>query len=81
MDLQAGISAEVNAEKVGKVFRVVVDRVEGDYYVARTEFDSPEVDPEVLIPRSENPRLQTGNFYPVRITSADEYDLYATSLL
>lgn len=78
MNLQAGISAEVNAEKVGQTLRVIVDRREGEYYVGRTEFDSPEVDPEVLIPLSEAGQLQIGNFYKVLITSADEYDLYAT---
>ncbi len=78
MELQAGISAEINETKVGKTFRVVIDREEGEYYVGRTEFDSPEVDPEVLIRKSGNQLLQTGGFYPVRIISADEYDLYAT---
>lgn len=78
MELQAGISAEINETKVGKTFRVVIDREEGEYYVGRTEFDSPEVDPEVLIRKSGNQQLQTGGFYPVRIISPDEYDLYAT---
>lgn len=78
MELQAGISAEINETKVGKTFRVVIDREEREYYVGRTEFDSPEVDPEVLIRKSGNQLLQTGGFYPVRIISADEYDLYAT---
>lgn len=80
MELQAGISAEINAEKEGKVFRVIIDREEGEYYIARTEFDSPEVDPEVLIHKSEDTPLEIGNFYQVRITSSDEYDLYATLL-
>lgn len=79
MALQTEISAEINADKVGQEMEVIVDRREGDYYIARTAYDSPEVDPEVLIPVAEK-RLLTGRFYKVRITSADEYDLYATSI-
>ena len=75
MDLQQDISAEVEAEKVGQVMKVIVDRKEGDYYIARSEFCSPEVDPEVLI-RADK-RLRVGQFYQVRITSSDEFDLYA----
>ena len=63
-------------EKIGHVFDVVVDREEGDYYVGRTEFDSPEVDPEVLLQRSESSNLMIGNFYKVEITSSDSFDLY-----
>ena len=77
MDIQEGISAELGAEKIGKVLKVIIDRVEGDYYVGRTEYDSPEVDPEVLLPRKEK-KLEIGNFYDARITSSDDYDLYAT---
>ena len=77
MRLQQQISAEVEAAKIGQTMQVVVDRVEGDYYIARSEFCSPEVDPEVLIPLSEGP-LATGEFYDVRITEAEEFDLYAT---
>lgn len=77
MRVQQRISAEVQERKVGQVMRVVIDRVEGDYYIGRTEFDSPEVDPEVLIPVSER-ELHTGQFYRARITSADDFDLYAT---
>lgn len=77
MALQTEISAEINADKVGQEMEVIVDRREGDYYIARTAYDSPEVDPEVLIPVVEK-RLLAGRFYKVRITSADEYDLYAT---
>lgn len=75
MALQQDISAEVEAEKVGQVMKVIVDRKEGDYYIARSEFCSPEVDPEVLI-RADK-RLRVGQFYQVRITSSDEFDLYA----
>ena len=74
MALQQDISAEVEAEKVGKTLKVIVDRKEGDYYIARTEYCSPEVDPEVLIPATK--RLRVGNFYQVKITSSEEFDLY-----
>jgi ribosomal protein S12 methylthiotransferase len=74
MKLQAEISAELNRGKVGKTFKVMLDRREGDYYVGRTEFDSPEVDGEVLIPSAKP--LRPGSFYSVKITSADEFDLY-----
>lgn len=77
MELQQEISAEVQARKVGQTLPVVIDRREGDYYVGRTEFDSPEVDPEVLIPAAEG-TLRRGCFYDVRVTSADDFDLYAT---
>jgi len=75
MALQQEISAEIEAEKVGKIMKVVIDRKEGDYYVGRTEYCSPEVDPEVLIPVDEK-KLRTGNFYNVRITDSEEFDLY-----
>lgn len=77
MDLQQNISGEIASEKIGKVFKVIIDRKEGDYYIGRTEFSSPEVDPEVLIPVSEK-RLRTGCFYNVKITDAEEFDLYGT---
>lgn len=77
MALQEEISASVEAEKVGKIMKVIIDRKEGEYYVGRTEFCSPEVDPEVLIPANEK-RLRTGCFYNVRITDSDDYDLFAT---
>lgn len=75
MELQSQISAELNQEKVGKVMRVIVDREEGDVYVGRTEYDSPEVDPEVVI--ETDMELEIGGFYDVRIVSAEEYDLIA----
>lgn len=75
MDLQEKISAELCAEKVGREYKVVIDRKEGEYYIGRTEHDSPEVDCEVLIPASTP--LAIGSFYQARITGADEYDLYA----
>ena len=77
MLLQEGISAELCAEKVGNSYKVVIDRKEGDYYIGRTEHDSPEVDCEVLIHKNEGD-LQFGNFYNVTITAAEEYDLYGT---
>lgn len=77
MALQQRVSAELSAAKIGRTFKVIVDRCEGDYYVGRTEFDSPEVDPEVLIPSSEGD-LSVGDFYQVRITDADDFDLYGT---
>ena len=75
MAVQQEISADVEAEKVGKVMKVIIDRKEGDYYIGRTEFCSPEVDPEVLIPAA-GVRLRVGNFYDVKITDSEEFDLY-----
>lgn len=77
MRVQQRISAEIEAEKIGKVMKVVIDRKEGDWYVGRTEFCSPEVDPEVLIPVAEK-TLRKGCFYDVKITAAEEFDLYGT---
>ncbi len=77
MRIQQNISAELEAEKVGSVMRVIIDRQEGDWFVGRTEFCSPEVDPEVLLPASEP--LTIGEFYEARITDAEEFDLYATT--
>lgn len=74
MTLQESISAELCAEKVGRTFKTIIDRREGDYYIGRTEYDSPEVDCEVLIPAEKE--LQLGNFYQVAINKAEEYDLY-----
>jgi ribosomal protein S12 methylthiotransferase len=82
MALQQRISAEIEAEAVGKTFKVVVDRREGDYYVARTQFSSPEVDPEVLVPvETSRKPLVTGKFYNVKVTGAEEFDLYATPII
>jgi ribosomal protein S12 methylthiotransferase len=77
MELQAGISYELNQEKVGKTFKVLFDRAEGDYFIGRTEFDSPEVDNEVLV-KKENTYLRIGDFAQVKIDKADHYDLYGT---
>ena len=79
MRIQQQISAEIEAEKIGTIQRVVIDRLEGNYYIGRTEYCSPEVDPEVLIPADEK-ELVIGEFYKVRITDAEEFDLYATTI-
>ncbi|MBD3639345.1 MAG: 30S ribosomal protein S12 methylthiotransferase RimO [Crocinitomicaceae bacterium] len=76
MELQAGISYDINQKKVGQTFKVLFDRAEGDYFIGRTEFDSPEVDNEVLVKISEKNHLRIGDFSNVKITSADHYDLY-----
>lgn len=75
MELQSGISHEINLEKVGKTFRVMIDRVEGDNYIGRTEADSPEVDNEVVIPKSSG-YARIGDFADVMITDAEPYDLF-----
>ena len=77
MRLQQHISAEIEAAKIGQVLKVIIDRKEGDWYVGRSEFCSPEVDPEVLIPASE--QLTIGEFYDVKVTDAEEFDLYVTT--
>jgi ribosomal protein S12 methylthiotransferase len=77
MAIQQRISAELSDRKIGQTFRVIIDRMEGDYYIGRTQFDSPEVDPEVLI-KAEGQELQIGEFYEVRVDSADDFDLYGT---
>lgn len=79
MRIQQNISAELEAEKVGQKLKVIIDRREGDYYVGRTEYCSPEVDPEVLIPVDER-KLTLGEFYDVCITDSEEFDLYGTTI-
>jgi ribosomal protein S12 methylthiotransferase len=76
MELQAGISYELNQLKVGKTFSVLFDRVEGDYFIGRTEFDSPEVDNEVLVKKTADNFIRLGDFTDIQITSADHFDLY-----
>ena len=76
MELQAGISYELNQLKVGKIFSVLFDRVEGDYFIGRTEFDSPEVDNEVLVKKTADNFIRIGDFADIQITSADHFDLY-----
>ena len=75
MAIQQGISAELSQAKIGQEIKVIIDRKEGEYYIGRTQFDSPEVDPEVLI-KADGKRLFSGRFYNVRITNADDFDLY-----
>lgn len=77
MEVQQRISTRLNDEKVGKVFKTIIDRVEGDYYIGRTEFDSPDVDTEVLIHTGEG-EMKIGEFYDVLITDATEFDLMGT---
>lgn len=75
MAIQQEISSELSAAKIGRQMKVIIDRIEGDYYIGRTEFDSPEVDPEVLIERNGE-QLIIGNFYQVEIVNSDDFDLY-----
>jgi ribosomal protein S12 methylthiotransferase len=74
MRIQQNIAADINQNKIGKVFKTIIDRIEGEYYVGRTEFDSPDVDPEMLIKADRE--LSIGNFYDVRVTDAMDFDLY-----
>lgn len=76
MNIQQVISSELSAKKIGENIKVVIDRVEGKYYIGRSEFDSPEVDPEVLILK-QNGKLIIGDFYNATIVDADDFDLYA----
>ena len=75
MELQSQISWEKNQQKIGKIFRCIFDRKEGNYFVGRTEFDSPDVDNTVLVP-AEDTYISIGDFIDVKITSAEEFDLY-----
>jgi ribosomal protein S12 methylthiotransferase len=76
MEIQSQVSWELNQEKIGKEFKVVIDRKEGSYFVGRTQFDSPDVDNEVLI-NAEKDYIRTGDFATVKITAAEDFDLYA----
>ena len=76
MELQAGISYELNQEKIGKNFKILIDRIEGDFFIGRSEYDSPDVDNEVLIKKDESTYLRIGDFVEVVITSADHFDLF-----
>lgn len=78
MTLQESISAELEAEKVGTVVKAIIDRREGDYYIARSQYSSPEVDPEILIEADDENPLEIGEFYKAEITGAEEFDVYAT---
>ena len=74
MEIQQQISADLNQQKIGKTYKVIIDKKEGDIFVGRTEFDSPEVDGEVLITTEK--ALQRGDFVSVKITGAEDYDLH-----
>ena len=76
MLIQQGVSLDVNEKRVGEVLKIVIDRKEGDYYYGRTEFDSYEVDPEVLIPTEGN-NLKVGTYYTAKINGFEDYDLFA----
>ncbi|WP_430400350.1 30S ribosomal protein S12 methylthiotransferase RimO [Flavobacterium sp.] len=80
MDIQAQISWELNQEKIGKVFKCVIDRKEGEHFIGRTEFDSPDVDNEVLVDASKH-YLKTGDFVMLKVTEATEFDLYAEPIV
>ena len=79
MAIQQEIATEVSQSMIGRTLRIIVDREEGDYYIGRTEYDSPEVDPEVLIEKTAK-KLIVGQFYDVVVTDADEFDLYAKAI-
>ena len=76
MELQAGISYDLNQQKIGKTYKVLIDRIEGNYFIGRTEFDSPDVDNEVLIKKNKSTYLRIGDFVKVKITSGEHFDLY-----
>jgi ribosomal protein S12 methylthiotransferase len=76
MAIQQEISLDKNLEKVGREYKVLIDRIEGEYFIGRSEFDSPEVDNEILIESSE--KLQLGNFYRILINRAEYFDLYGS---
>jgi len=78
MELQADISYQLNQQKVGKTMKVLFDKIEGDYYIGRTEFDSPDVDNEVLVKKTTAKSIQIGGFAQVTIDKADHYDLYGS---
>ena len=80
MELQAGISYQLNQEKIGKNYKVLIDRIEGNYFIGRTEFDSPDVDNEVLIKKDNKTYCRIGDFVNVEIIKADHYDLYGELL-
>ena len=77
MELQSGISYKLNQKKVGKKYRVLIDRAEDNFFIGRSEFDSPEVDNEVLIEKNSNTYCRIGDYVDVKILKADHFDLYA----
>ncbi len=80
MDIQQGVSAEVAHRKIGTEEKIIIDRLEGEYFIGRTQYDSPEVDPEVLI-KDEGQDFKIGEFYNVKIVDADDFDVYAEVIL
>lgn len=76
MEIQSGISAELNHKKVGSTYKVLFDRVEGGYYIGRSEYDSPEVDNEILVKKTDDTHVAIGTFRQVKINEATAYDLY-----
>jgi ribosomal protein S12 methylthiotransferase len=74
MEIQQNISAELNSSKTGEILKVIIDRIEGDYFIGRSEFDSPDVDQEILIPAEYD--LKPGMFYNILITESSEFDLF-----
>ena len=76
MELQSGISHEINQAKVGSTVRVLIDRIESGFYVGRSEHDSPEVDNEVWVTMDDEHYLSVGEFVMVKITDAEPYDLF-----
>jgi ribosomal protein S12 methylthiotransferase len=78
MEMQSGISYDLNQEKIGKTIKVLFDRIEGDYFIGRTEYDSPDVDNEVLVKKDDTTYLSIGDFAMITIHDADHYDLYGT---
>jgi ribosomal protein S12 methylthiotransferase len=80
MEVQRKISHKANIKKVGKELKVLIDRKEGDYFIGRTEHDSPEVDNEVLVKADKDTYLRVGDFATIKITSGEDYDLYGTPI-
>jgi len=79
MAIQQNISLETNEKRVGTIEKVLIDRIEGDYYIGRTQYDSPEVDDEILISVDEV-KLNIGDFVNVKLTKADYFDLYGSTI-
>jgi len=80
MELQQQISAELNQSRVGQILQIIIDRTDGEFYVGRSRYDSPEVDQEILVPVASG-KVNPGEFHQVRITKADDYDLFADLIL
>lgn len=80
MEIQQEISAQLNNAKIGKTFEMIVDKKEGEYFVGRTQYDSPDVDNEVLVLQKDAPDFKVGNFYNVKVFDSAEFDLFARPL-